>query len=148
MVFRIFLGIKILKTAIVFTDHFPYTWFYRELVMTQSKLPIFLLNLTTPRGFLFSLMVTTFSGSSQTYRWQPLTYLFHISCPVFEKYTFDAMFSLCPEPITFSTCTATTLLNCSHLCALITVVASSLAPASTFALLSSHKEAGVILVKA
>lgn len=66
-----------------------------------------------------------------------LTYLFHISCPIFEKYPFDSMFNLCPEPITFlhlHYCYPP--LNCSHLVLWLLLWLPPWLPASTFALLS------------
>lgn len=150
MVFRIFLGIKIFKTAIVFTDHFPYTLFYRE----DWSWP----NVSSPSSSWIWLLL---GASSFPWWWQlsvaPAKHmdgsldlsLSHL-LPNLWKISFWFYVQLMSRTHHFSP--PALLLPSSKLqssCALITVVASSLAPCfhlcSPF---SSYKETGLFLVKA
>lgn len=57
-------------------------------------------------------MVTTFTCSGQTCGYRPwLLSFFYIVGPIFEKYPFDSMLKLCPDPSFFSTSTATALIQ-------------------------------------
>lgn len=150
MVFRIFLGIKILKTAIVFTAHFPYTWFYREgwswpKVSSPSSSWIWLLPGASSFSWWWQLSVAPAKHIDGS-----LDLSFSHLLPSLWKIYFWCYVQLMSRTHHFSL--PALLLPSSKLqssCALITVVASSLAPCfhlcSPF---SSYKEAGVILVKA